>query len=128
MILKVKNLIFLAGFSALFSCGQTFNSNTEDFNLLPSSFCSNQSDTNLCEANEILQTKCTNCHTSNIHSSWAAWDTNEEWIASGRVVAGDADTSRLVTKLKNYGGNMPENAPPLSESEAQAIRDWINGL
>lgn len=111
-------------------CGQTYNSNTEDFNLLPSSFCSNQANTNLCAANEIIQTKCTNCHTSPIHAGWAAYDTDAEWTASGnnRVVAGNPDASTLITKLKNYGGNMPDQAPPLTESEVQTLRDWINGL
>lgn len=117
-------------FTSLFTlgCGQSFNSNTEDKNLLPSSFCANQSQTQLCTANEIIQKKCTNCHTSNIHAFWAPFDTNEEWVASGRVIAGDADNSTLVKKLKNYGGNMPDQAPELSDTEAQAIKDWINSI
>jgi hypothetical protein len=114
----------------LTSCGQTFNSNTEDFNLLPSSFCSDQTNTNLCVANEIIQNNCTNCHTSPIHAGWAAYDTDAEWIASGRVVAGDPAASTLVTKLKNYvpAGNMPDQAPPLSDTQYQAILDWVNGM
>jgi hypothetical protein len=117
-------------FSLLFfiGCGQTFNSNTEDFNLLASSFCTDQSNTALCTANEIIQTKCTTCHTSNIHAFWSGLDTNAEWVASGRVVAGNPDASNLVTKLKNYGGNMPDQAPELSDADAQAIRDWISGI
>lgn len=107
------------------SCGQTFNSNTEDFNLLPSSFCADQA---LCTANEIIQNKCTNCHTSNIHAFWGAFDTNAEWVASGRVVAGDPNASTLITKLKNYGGNMPDQTPELTDAEAQALRDWVTGI
>ena len=115
---------------ALMGCGQTFNSNTEDFNLLPSSFCANQSNTALCTANEIIQKNCTNCHTSAIHAGWAAYDTDAEWIASGRVVAGDPASSTLVTKLKNYvpAGNMPDQAPPLTDTQYQAILDWVNGM
>lgn len=109
-------------------CGQSFNSNTEDFNLTAFSYCSDASDTRLCEANEIIQTNCTNCHTSSIHASWSGYDTNQEWVDSGRIIAGDADRSVLVTRLKNYGGNMPEGAPPLDQADAEKIRTWVNSL
>lgn len=127
-MLNIKTLKLALITIVISSCGQTYNSNTEDFNLLPSSFCSNQGNSNLCAANEIIQTKCTNCHTSPIHAGWAAYDTDAEWTASGRVVAGNPDSSTLITKLKNYGGNMPDQAPPLTESEVQTLRDWINGI
>lgn len=125
----MKNLLkLMITVSLLSGCGQTFNSNTEDFNLLASSFCSNQANTNLCSANEIIQTKCTSCHTSPIHAGWAAYDTDAEWVASGRVIAGDATSSTLISKLKNYGGNMPEGAPQLTDSEVQILLDWVNGI
>lgn len=118
---------FLLTAILLVGCGQSFNSNTEDKNLLPSSFCANQSDTRLCAANEIIQTKCTSCHTR-YHATWGPYDTNAKWLASGNVISGNAAGSPLFTKLKNNGGNMPEGAPELTEAEAQAIRDWIDAI
>jgi mono/diheme cytochrome c family protein len=119
-----RNLILVL---ALVGCGQSFNSNTNDYNLIASSYCADQSNTALCDANAIIQQNCANCH---FHSGWAAYDTDEEWINSGngRVVAGDADGSTLITKLRNYGGNMPEGAPQISNEDAETLRDWINGL
>jgi mono/diheme cytochrome c family protein len=115
---------------ALSSCGQSFNSNTSDFALIASNFCTDQSNARLCAANEILQTKCANCHTDDIHANWTTYSTDAQWIASGsnRVVPGNADASTIITKLKNYGGNMPDQAPELTDAEAQALRDWIDAL
>lgn len=125
---KLASLIFLT--LLLSACGQSFNSNTSDFNLIASNFCTDQSNLRLCAANEILQNKCANCHTSAIHAAWTSYSTDAEWLAAGnnRVVAGDADASTIITKLKNYGGNMPDQAPELTDAEAQALRDWIDAL
>jgi uncharacterized membrane protein len=116
------------------SCGQTFNSNTSDNLLLPSNYCQDQSDTALCEANEVIQTKCTTCHTSgNYHSAWGAYDTNAEWLAAGGgtlVIGANPEASKLVSKLKVWGtsGNMPEGAAALTEEEYNKIKSWINAL
>jgi len=123
---RLSNSIILATI-LITGCGQSFNSNTEDKNLLPSSFCADQSDTRLCAANEIIQTKCTSCHTR-YHATWGPYDTNAQWLESGNVISGNATGSALFIKLKNNGGNMPEGAPELTEAENQAIRDWIDAL
>ena len=120
--------LILAG-TTLGSCGQTFNSNTDDYLLLQSSYCQDQTNTALCEANEVIQTKCTSCHSGD-HTSWGAWDTNEEWLESGRVIAGNPEGSSLVSKLKVYGtgGNMPLDDAPLTQEEYDKIEAWINSL
>ena len=124
ILFKIR-LISATVLLTLLGCGQTNNSNTEDKLLVLSGFCVDQADASFCAANEIIQNNCTSCH---YHTSWLGYDTSQKWIDSGRVAAGNAEGSALVTKLKNYGGNMPENAPALSDEDAQAIRDWINAL
>ncbi len=125
----LKTITLLTTGILLNSCGQSFNSNTSDYLLLQSSYCQDQSLTALCEANEVLQTKCTSCHSGD-HTTWAAWDTNEEWIASGKVIAGNPEGSSIVSKLKVYGtgGNMPLDASPLTQEEYDKIKAWINSL
>lgn len=125
----MSKLIFI--FIALLnSCGQSFNSNTSDFNLVVSNFCTDQSNLRLCAANEILQKNCANCHTSSIHAAWTTYATDAQWLEAGnsRVIAGNADASTIISKLKNYGGNMPDQAPELTDEEAQVLKDWIDAL
>ncbi len=129
MDLKRIALLFFAG-SLLGSCGQTFNSNTTDYLLLPSNYCSDQSNTLLCEANEVIQTNCTSCH-EQYHDEWGAYSTNSAWLGSGLVVAGNPAGSDLVIRLKNYGTgltNMPKDAAALSQEEYDKIEAWINSL
>ena len=127
-IVSLKIYIVVATLVA--SCGQSFNSNTTDYLLLPSNYCEDQSNTSLCEANEVLQTKCTSCH-EGYHDTWAAYSTNAAWIESGLVVAGNPAGSDVVIRLKNYGTgltNMPKDAPALSQDEYDKIEAWINSL
>lgn len=123
-------IIFIFAGSLLGSCGQTFNSNTQDYLLLPSNYCSDQSNTLLCEANEVIQTKCTSCH-DNSHDTWGAYSTNAAWIKSGLIIAGNPAGSNLVTRLKTYGTgltNMPKDAAALTQEEYNKIEAWINSL
>lgn len=124
------NRVCLLFITLLSACGQSFNSNTSDFNLVVSNFCTDQSNLRLCAANEVLQKKCANCHTSSIHAAWTTYSTDAEWLAAGnnRVIAGNSDASTVITKLKNYGGNMPDQAPELTDAEAKILRDWIDAL
>ena len=113
------------------SCGQSFNSNTDDYLLLPYSSCANPSNTNLCQANAIIQAKCVGCHTpANYHQSWADYDTDEKWLAApdSLVAKGDPSSSTLITKLKNEGGNMPAGAAPLTEAEVTILKNWITNI
>lgn len=114
----------------LSSCGQSFNSHTSDYLLVASNYCTDQSNTKLCQANEVIQTKCTSCH-EGYHDSWGAYNTDDAWKKSGNIVAGNAAASLIVTRLKLYGtGNadMPKGAGALTQAEYDKIKNWIDGL
>lgn len=115
-------LYFILMSAALSSCGQTFNSNTEDDVLYGvSSYCLDQSNTNLCEANQIIQENCASCHTD-----MASFDTDQKWADSSYVTAGDSSASSVYsTTTDNY---MPKDSTPLSDSEKEAIKTWIDGM
>lgn len=126
-----KNLFLLAFLS---SCGQTFNSHTNDVYLKAFSYCADTSQTALCEANEIIATKCANCHNYDGHKVWANYDTNAKWLATKFVVAGDPDNSSLVYRMKNYVGSasgpqdMPKGAGALTQEEFDKINSWVLSL
>ncbi len=130
MTRSIQVSLFLFAGTLLGSCGQTFNTNTTDYLLLPSNYCADQSMTALCEANEIIQTKCTNCHTSTIHAGWGAYNTNEAWLESGKVIAGNPEGSTLVDYLAGFGtiGTMPKDSANLTQEEYDKLEAWINSL
>lgn len=115
-------LHFIIMSAAITSCGQTFNSNTEDDVLYGvSNYCQDQSNTNLCEANQIIQENCASCHTD-----MASFDTDIEWADSSYVTAGDSSASSVYsTTTNNY---MPKDSTPLSDSEKEAIKTWIDAM
>lgn len=79
----------------------------------------------------IIQQRCTNCHSSSIHNSWASYTSEADWISRGYVVAGDPDSSRLIFRIINSGGtdsNMPLGLGPLPNDEYQALVDWVNEI
>ena len=120
--MKKYLLLFL-----LVSCGQSFNSNSKDFLLGSQIYCSNTSETKLCQANEIIAKNCINCH-SGYHNNWASYLTNSAWLSSALITSGNADNSLLILKLKNAGGNMPEGAAPINDTDYQALKNWIDTL
>lgn len=109
------------------SCGQSFNSNSKDFLLGSQIYCSNTSETKLCQANEVIVKNCINCH-SGYHNTWASYLTNTAWLNSALITSGNSDNSLLILKLKNAGGNMPENAAPLNDADYQALKNWIDTI
>jgi len=130
MTRSIQVSLFLFAGTILSSCGQTFNSNTADNLLLPSNYCEDQTKTLLCDANEVLQTKCTSCHTG-YHNTWGAWNTDEQWLANGKVVAGNPAGSEIITRLKTYGTgltNMPQDDAALTQEEYDKLEAWINSL
>ena len=127
---SIQLSLFLFAGAILSSCGQTFNSNTSDNLLLPSSYCEDQTKTLLCDANEVLQTKCTSCHSGD-HNTWGTWDTDEEWLENGRVIAGNPAGSPIISRLKVYGTgntNMPQDDAALTQEEYDKLEAWINSL
>lgn len=73
-------------------------------------------------AQTIMGTNCTPCHDYGTRSE-------VQLIASGLIVAGDPENSKLYYRLNGSGGskgpkNMPQNGS-LSDTQIEAIRDWI---
>ncbi len=120
------SLMFLMSVT-LYSCGQDYNSNSGDSNLGQDTSkidCTTESGARFCAALTILQAECSSCHT---HSIWGSYVTEAQWTKK-LVKPGDADTSSLITKLKNVGGNMPQDAGALSDDDFQTLRTWINEM
>lgn len=106
---------------------QTINSNSFDTSFGSTVRCADSSYTALCDANEIIYDQCINCHDGS-HDDWSEYITDAAWIASGSVVKGSPDSSSLITKLKNLSGNMPVDAPQISEEDYQVLRTWITNM
>jgi uncharacterized membrane protein len=105
------------------SCGQVYNSNTFDQYTYSSSGIT---DPVFSAAYDVLKARCMTCHPN--HSGWAAFTTVEQWTTTGRVIAGSAATSPIISRLKNYGGDMPTTAGPIPADELAALETWINSL
>lgn len=116
--MKILNLILLS--ILLCSCGQSFNSNSNDqatygnIGISPGS--------NLYNAYVILQNKCFQCH----GDEWKNYKTSQNWIDHGLVVSGSLTNSSLYTSLKNVGGSMPKGSGAnLTDSELETIKAFI---
>jgi fibronectin type 3 domain-containing protein len=97
-------------------CGYVGGSNVSEFEATNS--YSNPPTFAEIQAN-ILQPKCVTCHSSGsfIFTSYASL------TASGVVVASQPLSSPLY--LQVAAGLMPQNGPPLSSTDTQAIYNWI---
>lgn len=120
-----KLLLLFFFLLVLGSCGQDFNSNSND----KDQFSNVEIDISSPEgrrfsvAYKILQVKCMGCH------DWALFTTSDKWIESGYVVRGNFSGSPLISILKNYGGNMPKDPyPALANSETTDLESWISNL
>lgn len=123
---KLTCFIFLALFTGCIG-GQSVNSHTYDANLAEEGGCLDTTNEKLCDSIEIIISKCIDCHT-NTHNDWIKYDTNEKWIASGKVVKGKPDQSSLITWLANTGGSMPKDKPEISYEDYQTLRSWITDM
>lgn len=108
----------------LSSCGQTFNSDTNDAVLSAigggevSDYCEDQSNTRLCEANQIIQENCTSCHLG-YHAGYAGRNTDAAWASD--VTGANGVRARVDNDTMPQGSS-------LSTSEKQAILDWIDNM
>ena len=116
--MRVLILIFLI--SLQFGCMQSDNSHSFDRPLTTSE------NSVLAAAEAVITDKCISCHTG-FHNNWTSFmGTNEGWLGSGRVVAGDAASSTLIKRLINNGSTMPLGGVALTDDELAALEDWIN--
>lgn len=123
----MKNFIFLA---LLLAC-QNYNSNSSDRARYGEIELEN--DPQFQRAYTIIQNRCVNCHTSQIHAAWATYTTSADWIKSGgqRVIPGSPQDSKLITRIINSGendSNMPLGGSALPNDEYDALVEWIQNL
>lgn len=117
-------LIIFFLFFTLFSCGQDFNSNSNDEGQYSTVTIdsSTPEGARFSAAYKVIQTQCMGCH------DWASYDTKEKWTEA-YVVAGNYAGSPLISILKNYGGSMPKDPyPALSPADLVVLENWISNL
>jgi len=124
MIINVLFLLLMG------SC-QNYNSNTTDRTRYGTQTL--EDNPRFVRAYAIIQSRCTNCHTSAIHAGWASYTTSAKWVASGasRVVAGQPQSSQLILRTINSGetqSDMPQGGSPLPNDEYDALREWIENI
>lgn len=121
---------FLLAGTLLVACGQqAINSNSDDKESTnrPVIGSGSSLDPAFSKALTVIQDNCTSCHTGR-HSSWASLSTSDAWVSKGLIVAGDSAGSRIISRLKNRGSNMPLEASALSDADVQILTDWIDNL
>ena len=77
----------------------------------------------------IFQQHCVRCHLPGLKKGDVSLATFEDLKANEYVVAGDAEGSYLLELVVGIEGDspmMPKDGAPLSESEVDVIRRWIN--
>ncbi len=118
---KNNTFFYLLVIVILSSCGQDYNSNSNDAEVYSDIGITPGS--NLYEAYTLMQTKCFACH----GKEWRGLTTSQMWIDKGLIVSGSPTNSSIYTSLTNNGGDMPKNPyPPLTRSEVLTIKNWIN--
>lgn len=122
--------IILALFTSfIFGCGQDLNSNS--FDELESKVVEIDTSTpagvRLAKAYGVLKDNCMNCHSA-YHSNWYDYNTDAKWLSDGVVLEGDFSGSDLISRLKNYGGDMPKGSSSISQAEVDSLQDWIDNI
>lgn len=75
----------------------------------------------------VLRRRCLSCHNAESRKGDFSLQTAESAFAEGYITPGDAASSLLLEVITPVDGQatMPKDADPLSESDRQAIRRWI---
>ena len=76
----------------------------------------------------LLQSRCVSCHNEINKKGKLSLQTRSAMLASEVVVPGDSDSSYLLDLLAPEDGKaeMPKGAPPLSQAERTALKEWID--
>jgi len=100
---------------------QIYNSFSNDEFLVSSINSNNFSveNQNLAQVFSILESQCFSCH-----ADWKQYTADQDWINAGLVQAKNLGSSSLLTRTKNYGGDMPPIGV-LSSREVEVIENWI---
>ena len=71
--------------------------------------------------------RCFSCH-----AAWGNYQTDQEWVdgLAGEIVPGDAANSDFYKRVIGASGVnvMPPSGEIMSDSEAEAIANWINEM
>ncbi|MBC7714839.1 MAG: hypothetical protein H7177_15945 [Rhizobacter sp.] len=122
---KIISLIFIAFLAA--SCGQDYNSSSGDYSQyapIEGIDSSTPDGVRLLAAYKVFQTKCFQCH-----NAWSAYKSSAQWTAAGLVSQGNTGGSLIWTRLKNNGGDMPQDpVAELTTDELGSVETWINGI
>ncbi len=78
----------------------------------------------------VMTSRCNSCHSSDIIGNFSLLKTEEAWLSSGYITAGDIHSSLIYTALKGetVTGTMPKNTTVLTPAEITAIKDWITNV
>lgn len=79
------------------------------------------------KARDILQQRCLSCHREGSSEGQFSLSTRKSAFESGFIIPKDPDASRLWEVIDPINGEseMPKTGKPLTESEREAIREWI---
>lgn len=79
------------------------------------------------KAADVFQARCLSCHQDGVSEGDFSLSTKASAFRDGHIVPGDLDGSRVWEVIQPIGGEaeMPNDSPPLSEDEQQAVRNWI---
>lgn len=131
----MKNLSLLLVFLGLIVC-LACTSNTEDLVSAPNEGEEENPITEVSYTNDvqpIFNGTCTGCHGSsggvNLTSFSKLMGSNGNNYGDDLVVPNNADESGLVDKLEpspDHGSRMPIGGSPLTSTQIQTIRTWIN--
>ena len=78
----------------------------------------------------LLEAKCLECHSDGIRKGELSLATRADWLSGGddgpAIVEGDSAKSHLIEKITGPDPDMPKNGEPLSASQIELIRQWID--
>lgn len=122
MMIRFSKLVSILILLSSTGCLQVYNSAYRDRN----SFTSLDGGANFALAFAVIESRCKNCH-----QNFLEWTTEQDWIDSGKVVAGDPSSSEIYTALKGseYSGrrDMPSDSD-MPSSERELIKNWIENF
>jgi uncharacterized membrane protein len=122
---KICLLLFIT--LIISGCGQSYNSNSGDegqYAPISGLDSSTPDGARLLTVYKVFQAKCFGCH-----SAWTSYKSSAQWVSAGAVTAGSLSQSKVHSRLKNVGGDMPKDPiAQLTSDELAAVEAWITGM
>ncbi len=78
----------------------------------------------------VMTARCNSCHSNDLVGNFSLLKTEDAWLSSGYITAGDIHSSLIYTSLKGETatGTMPKNTTILTAAEIGSIKDWITNI